>query len=430
MTHSKPRPDVVTFGCRTNAFESEIIRDHLAKAPPGSRPRVVVNTCAVTAEAERQARQTIRRLRREHPEAEIVVTGCAAQLAPERWAELPGVARVLGNPDKLQADSWDPTTEAAAAAGPSIQVSDPEAVAALAPHLVAGFEDRARGFVQIQQGCDHRCTFCVIPLARGPNRSVAVERVIEQARALVAGGLHELVLTGVDLTSWGGELPGAPRLGALVAALLEAVPELPRLRLSSLDPAALDEQLLDLLAGHPRVMPHVHFSVQAGDDMILKRMKRRHDRARVIELCEHLGAARPEIVFGADLIAGFPTETEAMFANTRALIDQAGLAHLHVFPYSPRPGTPAARMRRLPGEVVKARAAELRAAGAARLEAVMQARLGQTAELVLEADGQARDPSFLPVRVDRAVSGLVPGRLIRVRFAAIDNGSLQAEVIG
>ncbi|MBM3517327.1 MAG: tRNA (N(6)-L-threonylcarbamoyladenosine(37)-C(2))-methylthiotransferase MtaB, partial [Alphaproteobacteria bacterium] len=340
-------PEVVTFGCRLNAFESALIAERAAAA--GLRDAVIVNTCAVTAEAERQARQAIRRLRRGRPGAQLIVTGCAAELDPARYAAMPEVDRVVGNGAKLLTRSYG------GAADPTPLVNDPIAMRETAAHLIAGFAGRSRAFLQVQNGCDHRCTFCTIPFARGPNRSVPVTEVIAAVRDLVAAGFAEVVLTGVDIGDYGRDLPSAPSLGTLAAAILTAVPELPRLRLSSLDPVEVDGTLLDCFA-HERLMPHLHLSLQAGDDLILKRMKRRHRRADAIAVCAELRRRRPDIVFGADLIAGFPTETEAMFANTLALIAECDLTHVHVFPYSERPGTPAARMPALPLPVRRERA--------------------------------------------------------------------------
>ncbi|MGE3936730.1 MAG: tRNA (N(6)-L-threonylcarbamoyladenosine(37)-C(2))-methylthiotransferase MtaB, partial [Rhodospirillaceae bacterium] len=326
-------PTVVSFGCRLNAFEAEVIRRNAAAAGLGDT--VVVNTCAVTAEAVRQARQAIRKARRDNPDARIVVTGCAAQIEPETFAAMPEVDHVLGNEEKLR-------PEAFADLGPQrVVVEDIMTVRETAGHLVDGFDGRARAFVQVQQGCDHRCTFCIIPFGRGPNRSVPAGVVVDQVRTLVARGWREIVLTGVDITSYGRDLPGAPTLGQLVRRLLALVPELPRLRLSSLDPVAVDGDLMRALAEEPRLMPHLHLSLQAGDDLVLKRMKRRHLRADAIRLCAEARRVRPDVAFGADLIAGFPTETEEMFARTLDIVDECGIAYLHVFPYSERAGTPA-----------------------------------------------------------------------------------------
>src|SRR5882672_2266728 len=348
-----PETEIITFGCRLNAFESEVIRR--AAAAAGLTGAVIVNTCAVTAEAERQARQAIRRARRRYPEASIIVTGCAADIAPERYAALPEVDRVLDNRAKLRPQSYLQGEVA------------PADLAETAAHLVDGFEGKSRAFLQVQQGCDHRCTFCIIPYARGPSRSVPMGLVADQARRLVASGYREIVLTGVDLTAYGGDLPGTPNLGQLVRRLLAAVPELERLRLSSLDPAEIDAELWRLLAEERRLMPHLHLSLQSGDDLILKRMKRRHSRAEAIAVARHARALRPEVALGADLIAGFPTETEEMFRRSLDLVAECGLAFVHVFPYSARPGTPAARMPQLPNAHVKERAARLRLAGQAAL---------------------------------------------------------------
>jgi threonylcarbamoyladenosine tRNA methylthiotransferase MtaB len=327
-------PRIVTFGCRLNGFESEIIRREAHAA--GLNDAVIVNTCAVTGEAVRQARQAIRRAARAHPGAPIIVTGCAAQLAPETFRRMPEVARVVGNAEKLRGP-------ALTGAEGDLVVGDVMALNETAPHLIDGFEGRARAFVQVQQGCDHRCTFCIIPFARGPSRSVAVPRIVEQVRRLVDSGFREVVLTGVDICSWGQDLAGRPRLGDAVRSLLAQVPDLPQLRLSTLDPAAIDDALFQVLADEPRLMPHLHFSLQAADDLVLKRMKRRHCRADAAAVIARARAARPDVVLGGDLIAGFPTETEAMFANTLKAVDEWGLTWLHVFPYSPRAGTPADR---------------------------------------------------------------------------------------
>src|SRR5580698_4734578 len=343
--------EILTFGCRLNAYESEVMRDHAASLSD----TVIVNTCAVTAEAERQARQAVRRAVRERPGARIVVTGCAAQIDPSAWAALPGVDRVLGNENKLRPESWAPDAPGA--------VSDIMAARETAAHLVTEFAGRARAFVQVQQGCDHRCSFCIIPFGRGPSRSVPVGAVVAQVRALVQAGYQEVVLTGVDIASYGSDLPGAPRLGQLVRRLLALVPELRRLRLSSLDPAAIDDDVWRLLAGEPRLMPHLHLSLQAGSDLILKRMKRRHSRAAAMAVIERARALRPGIALGADLIAGFPTETDALFQETLDFVRANALPFLHVFPYSERPGTPAARMPSVSRPLRKERAARLRQAG-------------------------------------------------------------------
>jgi threonylcarbamoyladenosine tRNA methylthiotransferase MtaB len=402
-------PEIVTFGCRLNAYESEVMKKLAGEA--GLADAIIVNTCAVTAEAERQARQAVRRLRRERPRARLIVTGCAAQIDPARWAAMPEVSQVLGNAEKLKPESWR--------RGERILVGDVMAARETASHLVDGFEGRARAFVQVQQGCDHRCTFCVIPYGRGNSRSVAVGPVVEEARRLVAQGCREIVLTGVDLTAWGADLPGAPRLGQLVKRLLALVPGLARLRLSSLDPVEIDATLWRLVAEEARLMPHLHLSIQAGDDLTLKRMKRRHLRADALAACRRAREARPGIALGADLIAGFPTETEAMFQATLDLVAEAGLDYLHVFPYSPRPGTPAARMPQLAGAVIRERAARLRAAGEAALARSLAARIGSAAEVLLERDGFGRSEHWAPVRLSGA-----PGELRLVRIGGSDGAAL------
>jgi len=375
--------EVITFGCRLNAFESEVIRR--AAAAAGLTGTVIVNTCAVTAEAERQARQAIRRARRQHPEARIVVTGCAAHLSPERYAALPEVDRVLDNQAKLLPQSYLPENAA---------LPDPIETA---PHLVDGFEGKCRAFLQVQQGCDHRCTFCIIPYARGASRSVPMGIIADQARRLVAADYQEIVLTGVDMTAYGTDLPGRPSLGQMVRRLLAAVPELQRLRLSSLDPAEIDAELWRLLDEEERLMPHLHLSLQAGDDLILKRMKRRHSRDQAVAVAQHARALRPEVALGADLIAGFPTETEEMFGRTLDLIGECGLAFVHVFPYSMRAGTPAARMPQLPGAVIKERAVRLRAAAEAALAAELSARVGSETDVLIERPGMGRAPFYAAV---------------------------------
>jgi threonylcarbamoyladenosine tRNA methylthiotransferase MtaB len=410
--------EIVTFGCRLNTYESEVMRSHAA----GLEDLVIVNTCAVTAEAERQARQAIRRAHRDRPGARIVVTGCAAQLDPAAWSGLPGVVRVLGNEDKLQAASW---SEAALGAGDA--VSDIMAARETAAHLVTEFVGRSRAFVQVQQGCDHRCTFCIIPFGRGPSRSVPIGAVVEQVRTLVRAGYREVVLTGVDITSYGGDLPGRPALGQLARRLLALVPELERLRLSSLDPVEIDTDLWRLIADEERLMPHLHLSLQAGSDLVLKRMKRRHlteDAARVVEKAR---ALRPGIGFGADLIAGFPTEDDALFDETLAFVRDQALPYLHVFPYSERPGTPAARMPAVPVPMRRERAARLRAAGAATSQSFHQAMLGQTLRVLLETPTSGHSEQFAPVRF--AVEAGPVGQVVAARAVAVDEKGLRAERI-
>ena len=413
-----PGLDIVTFGCRLNAFESEVIRS--AADAAGIGDAVIVNTCAVTEEAERQARQAIRRARREHPDARIIVTGCAATLAPERYAALAEVDLVLDNAAKLRPESY-------AVGGrpplpsPMIPVSSPgerdrsgacpqslsrnAGEGALGQSPRAGEGVRARAYLQVQQGCDHRCTFCIIPYARGPSRSLPLEAIAGNARDLVASGAGEIVLTGVDLTAYGADLPRRPTLGRMVRDLLAAVPELRRLRLSSLDPGEIDDDLWRLIAAEPRLMPHLHLSLQSGDDLILKRMKRRHTRAQTIKTARRARTLRPEIMLGADLIAGFPTETEAMFRNTLDLIAECGLAFVHVFPYSPRPGTPAARMPQLAHLLIRERAARLREAAAAALTAELARRVGEVEEVLIEAPGRGRAACYAPVHFVAAPAG-------------------------
>ncbi len=397
---------LVTFGCRLNAWESEVMRDHARGA--GLANAVILNSCAVTAEAERQLRQAIRRARRQHPDAEIVVTGCAAQLDPARYAAMPEVDRVLGNAEKLQAESWRKLDEA------RVRVADIMGVRETAGHLVEGFAEKTRAFVQVQQGCDHRCTFCIIPFGRGPSRSVPLGEIVRQVRALVAAGVCEVVVTGVDITSYGADLPGTPSLGQMMRRLLSNVPELARLRLSSVDPVELDDDVFRLLASEPRFMPHLHLSLQAADDLILKRMKRRHSRAQALACIERARAARPDTVFGADIIAGFPTETEEMFRNTLDFVDQAGLTYLHVFPYSERPGTPAARMPAVPKPERKARAQRLRDAGAAAEARFFESRVGRSAQVLVETEGLGRSEHYAPVAVDGTIGRIVPVRLTGV----------------
>ncbi len=405
-------PRIITFGCRLNTFESEVMRRAAAGASLGDA--VIVNTCAVTAEAERQARQAIRKTRREHPEARIIVTGCSAQIDPARYAAMAEVDQVVGNAAKLDPASWPGAADA------RVVVNDIMTVRETAGHLVDGFDGRTRAFVQVQTGCDHRCTFCIIPFGRGPSRSVPVGEVVRQVRALVEADCREVVLSGVDITSYGGDLPGRPSLGQLVRRLLTQVPELPRLRLSSLDPVEVDETLWRLIAEEPRLMPHLHLSLQAGDDFVLKRMKRRHGRADAVAFCERARRLRPDIVFGADLIAGFPTETEAMFDRTLALVEDCGLTYLHVFPYSERPGTPAARMPSVPKPVRRDRAARLREAGDAALAGFLRSRVGSHARVLVETEGSGRTEQFAPVRID----GLRPGVLADSVIVAADGHAL------
>jgi threonylcarbamoyladenosine tRNA methylthiotransferase MtaB len=404
---------LITMGCRLNTFESEVMRGHAAAA--GLSDAIIVNTCAVTAEAERQARQAIRKARRENPDAKIIVTGCAAQIAPDKFASLPEVDHVLGNSEKLEAKSFQRIADGSQK--DRIAVSDIMLVKETAAHLISGFAERSRAFVEIQQGCDHRCTFCIIPFGRGNNRSVPVGEVVARARKLVENGFREIVLTGVDITGYGVDLPGTPKLGQLVRRLLALVPELERLRLSSLDVIEVDEELLRLIAEEPRLMPHLHLSLQAGDDMILKRMKRRHLRADAVKFVADVRRRRPDVVFGADLIAGFPTEDEAMFRNSLALVEDCGLTFLHVFPYSARSGTPAARMPQVPGDVRKERAARLRAAGQEAMQRYFAQRIGSPVSVLIEraedGTGFGHSEHFAPVQVksSAAIGAVVAGRV-------------------
>jgi threonylcarbamoyladenosine tRNA methylthiotransferase MtaB len=419
-----PAPEIITFGCRLNAFESEIIRRAVGEA--GLDDAIIVNTCAVTAEAERQARQAIRRARREHPGARIIVTGCAATLAPTRYAAMPEVDAVLDNAAKLRAESYAPATPIPTLPRLRVRELATASASSVLPSPQAGegwgggvTPARARAYLQVQQGCDHRCTFCIIPYARGRSRSIPIDSVIAQARALVAGGAREIVLTGVDLTAYGSDLLGRPSLGEMAQRLLAEVPELPRLRLSSLDPSEIDAELWALIADEPRLMPHLHLSLQAGDDLILKRMKRRHSRAQAIETVRRARALRPDMAIGADLIAGFPTEDEAMFRNSLDLVEECGVAFLHVFPYSPRPGTPAARMPAVMPEIIRERAALLRVAGAATLAAELRSRIGATGEVLIERPGSGRAEFYAAVECPTDIAGVQ-----RLRFTGIAGGKL------
>ena len=397
--------DVVTFGCRLNAYESEQIRARAAE--DGIHDAIVFNTCAVTGEAVRQARQAIRKARRERPGARLIVTGCAAQIDPAAFAAMPEVDLVVGNAEKS-------SPGALAETGARVRVNDIMSIRETANHLVDGLRDRARAYVEVQNGCDHRCTFCIIPYGRGNSRSAAAGEVVERVRRLSAEGYAEVVLTGVDLTSWGADLPGQPTLGQLVARILKLAPDLPRLRLSSIDAAEIDADLMRCLAQEERLTPYLHLSLQAGDDLILKRMKRRHSRADALKLIADVRAVRPDTAFGADLIAGFPTETEEHFDNTLKLVEEAGLSFLHVFPYSARPGTPAARMPAVPRHVVKERAARLRAAGDAALGRHLQAQVGRTLGGLVEREGLARAADFTEIAfIGEAVAGgITPMRIV------------------
>jgi threonylcarbamoyladenosine tRNA methylthiotransferase MtaB len=406
--------DILTFGCRLNTYESEVMRGHASDLVD----TIIVNTCAVTAEAERQARQAIRRAHRERPDARIVVTGCAAQIHPEAWAGLPGVHRVLGNIEKLRPESWQANAGSA--------VSDIMDATETAAHLVTEFAGRARAFVQVQQGCDHRCTFCIIPFGRGPSRSVPIGAIVEQVRLLVASGYNEVVLTGVDITSYGPDLPGAPCLGQMVRRLLALVPELPRLRLSSLDPAAIDADLWRLIAEEPRLMPHLHLSLQAGSDLILKRMKRRHLTGDARDVIARARQLRPGMAFGADLIAGFPTETEALFQETLDFVTETNLTYLHVFPYSERPDTPAARMPAVPKPARRERAARLRQAGGLAARRFFDTQLDRDILVLAETEDGGHSEHFAPVQL---LSPMVPGQIAKARVRETNDKSLVAEPV-
>ena len=425
---TKSKAVVKTFGCRLNIWESEVMSRHLTAA--GLDNAVVINTCAVTAEAEKQARQMIRKIRREDPDQRIVVTGCAAQINPQSWQDMAEVDAVVGNHDKLEETTWRRLAGSNDGGLPSM-VSDIMAVQDVAPHLLEGFDGHTRAFLQIQQGCDHRCTFCIIPYGRGQNRSVPMATVINQVQALADQGIAEVVLTGVDVASWGSDLGGSdlnvqPRLGQLIRRILNTVPNLRRLRMSSIDPAFIDDDLLLALAEDQRLMPHLHLSVQHGDDIILKRMKRRHSRIDVLRLVERVRAIRPETVFGADLIAGFPTEDENAHQQTLDLIKSAGLTWLHIFPYSPREGTPAARMPQQDPSVIKTRAAELRAAARDAEAEFLKTRIGQTEDVLLETGGIGHTAQFAKARLGG--DGLVAGQIYPVRVCGVADNMLDVEL--
>ncbi len=415
-------PHVETFGCRLNIWESEVVRDHAGNA--GLNNAIIFNTCAVTAEAERQARQAIRRARRDNPDAQIVVTGCAAQIAPDSWSSMAEVDHVIGNHDKLSHAAWMSVAEGCEA----IIVSDVMAVREMATHMMDGFHAHTRGFLQIQQGCDHRCTFCIIPYGRGNNRSAGLTQIIDAAQQLVDGGSVEVVLTGVDITSWGSDLPGRPRLGDLVQALLSRVSGLQRLRLSSIDPAEPDARLMAVLGDDDRLMPHLHLSAQHGDDLVLKQMKRRHLARDVIRFCDEARRRRPDIVFGADIIAGFPTETEDAHNATRQMIHRAGITYLHVFPFSTRTGTPAARMRQIDGDTIRRRARELREDGTIRMQQFLDNAVGSLDQMLVEGGNSGHGRNYAKMRlqgdfIDR-------GALLDVKINGRDDDILIVEQIG
>ncbi|MDX1716849.1 MAG: tRNA (N(6)-L-threonylcarbamoyladenosine(37)-C(2))-methylthiotransferase MtaB [Anderseniella sp.] len=418
--------DIVTFGCRLNAWESEVMRSHADAA--GLDGAVVVNTCAVTAEAQRQARQAIRKARKHNPDARIIVTGCAAQTDADAFAQMPEVDLVLGNEEKLKPESWRSGVKARrdGEAAP-VQVADIMQVTRAQSPRITGFGEKTRAVVQVQTGCDHRCTFCIIPFGRGNSRSVAPADAVAQVRSLVEAGCPEIVLSGVDITSWGKDLAGEPQLGSLVRRILNEVPELKRLRISSIDSVEADDELLAVIGEEERLMPHLHLSLQAGDNMILKRMKRRHSREDAIAFCEEVRRRRPDVVFGADIIAGFPTETDEMFENSMRLVDECGLTFLHVFPYSKRPGTPAAKMPQVDGAAIKERAKRLREAGEARLAAFVGGLAGSEQEVLFETPTRGRTRQYVPVGVDAGT--VEPGSMARVRITRAGAGELGGDLI-
>lgn len=407
--------NVVTFGCRLNAYESEVIRENAQKA--GLENAIVFNTCAVTAEAERQARQAIRKYRRENPNAKIIVTGCAAQINPDSFAQMPEVNQVLGNMEKMEQKYFMPSPDHA-----RVIVNDIMSVRETAEHLISGFDERARAFIQVQNGCNHRCTFCTIPYGRGNSRSVPLGVIVEQSQLLLDKGFQEIVLTGVDITAYGEDLPGKPTLGQMVKRLLAQLPHLPRLRLSSIDPVEVDDDLLYVFEREERLMPHLHLSLQAGDNMILKRMKRRHLREDAIRICDQLRNLRPDVTFGADIIAGFPTETDEMFENTLRIIPECDLSFLHVFPYSPREGTPAARMPQVKGSVIKERAARLREAGEHNLDKTLARFVGKEVNILLETETQGHTEHFLKVLMAEPHT---PGTLVKGYVVSIKDKCLK-----
>jgi threonylcarbamoyladenosine tRNA methylthiotransferase MtaB len=407
--------DIITFGCRLNAYESEVMRGHLAAS--GRENTLVFNSCAVTEQAEKQLRQAIRKARREKPEATIIVTGCAAQVNPERYQAMTEVDAVLGNAEKLEASSY------LALDTEKPRVNDIMSVTETALHLVQGLDGRARAFVQVQNGCNHRCTFCIIPYGRGNSRSVPMGEIVGQVRVLVEQGFKEVVITGVDISAYGADLPGTPTLGQMCRRLLAQVPELPRLRISSLDAVEVDDDLLTLIAEEPRLMPHLHLSLQAGDDMILKRMKRRHLRKDAIDFCAKVKALRPDVVFGADIIAGFPTETEAMFAQSLDLLEACDITYLHAFPYSERPGTPAAKMPPVPKQTRKERAGRLREAASQRLQNYLRTQIGHSADVLVEKETMGRTAHFAEVRL---ATPAVAGALMQARIVGVEGEMLLA----
>ncbi len=421
---TKKEPKLVTFGCRLNTYESEVMRAHAKKA--GLEDVVIFNTCTVTKEAERQARQAIRKARRDNPQAKIVVTGCGAQIDPQTYAQMDEVDSVVGNDLKLKEETWVDMPEGKLLCEEKILVNDIMAVKETPSHLISGFEDHSRAFLQVQNGCDHRCTFCIIPFGRGNSRSVPIGKIVSQIRELVAQGYNEIVFTGVDVTSYGHDLPGSPSFGQMIRRVLALVPELPRLRLSSLDPVGIDEDLWRLIENEPRLMPHLHISLQSGDDMILKRMKRRHNRSDVIKICQKARDLRSDISFGADIIAGFPTETEYMFAQTLKIVEECDLTFLHVFPYSEREGTPAAKMPQVDYLIRKERAACLRNLGAKQMQKFLKNNLNKELKVIVEKENFARAENFVPIKLDEDVSS---GTLVRVQTYDIEGEALLGRLV-
>lgn len=414
---------IVTFGCRLNTYESEVMRKFVEDS---SDDVIVFNTCAVTAEAERQARQAIRKARRENPSIKIIVTGCSAQVSPDTYTKMPEVDRVLGNDDKLKADNF----RFAAFDTEKAIVNDIMSVKETAGHLISNFQGKSRAFIQVQNGCDHRCTFCIIPYGRGNSRSVPVGDIVNQTRLLIDAGYKEIVLTGVDITAYGADLPGKPKLGEMVKRLLALVPDIKRLRISSIDSVEVDDDLLQLVENEPRLMPHFHLSLQAGDNLTLKRMKRRHLREDAIHICKEFRRRRSDIVFGADLIAGFPTETEEMFQNTLRIVDECDLTYLHVFPYSQRPGTPAARMPQVASELIKDRAKRLREVGQQKELVFLKSNIGKMANVLVESDSLGRTEHFCPVDLTQVPQALkAEGQIISLKISDIKNYNLTCEGI-
>ncbi len=415
---SDKEPEIVTFGCRLNVYESEVMRTHARDA--GLEDAIIFNTCAVTKEAERQARQAIRKARRKNPDAKIIVTGCSAQITPEIYDAMEEVDQIIGNDLKLKAETWG------AEGTEKIRVNDIMAVTETASHLLQGFEGHSRAFIQVQNGCDHRCTFCIIPYGRGNSRSVPIGAIAEQVRILVDQDYKEIVMTGVDVTSYGSDLPGKPSLGQMIRRVLALVPELPRLRLSSLDPVEIDDDLWNMIENEPRLMPHLHMSLQSGDNMILKRMKRRHSRQDAIAMAARARKLRPDIAFGADIITGFPTETEEMFAQTIKIVEECDLTFLHVFPYSEREGTPAAKMPPVEPSVRKQRAARLRALGEQQHEKFLEAQIGKTLSVLVEKGNMARAENFAPIHLDEDQAH---GTLVNVNVTGIKGTALTGQII-